>query len=158
MRRLYPAALLLLLLAAGCGTTEPASGPSPSEPPAEEETETGDEEEVERGDEAEPLPTPEPEPRTVSGYRIQLVTTSDKDEADALYEEARSWWRQEGATQRSPMTQQGELAADIVWRQPYYRVQVGAFTSREEASEWLTSVEERFPDAFIVPAPVTIYP
>lgn len=113
--------------------------------------------------EAPPLPPP-PEPpaagpvtRTLQGFRIQLVTTPEKDAADAYVEQAIDWWAALPAGRRPDYLATGnELDVKIAWRQPYYRVRVGSFASRAEAEAALEAVRARFPDAFIVPDTVTV--
>lgn len=105
-------------------------------------------------------PTPgegAPETRTVEGFRIQIYTTSEKDEADEKTEEALSWWQEVPGRQRPPrLASEDELFLDVAWRAPYYRVRLGRFTSRPEAQDALAFVKERFPEAFIVPDRVTV--
>lgn len=92
-------------------------------------------------------PAPEEEeptaPRTVQGYRIQLLTTKNKEAADERAAEAEAEWG-------GPV--------EVAWKAPYYRVRVGAFSSRSAAQSMLDAVQQQFPDAFLVPATVTIYP
>lgn len=73
----------------------------------------------------------------VDGFRVQLLATTDRlkvDEAQALF------------ASRYPGVYNG-------WSQakPYYRVRIGAFTSRTEASNFLLKIKKDYPDAYIVP-------
>ena len=93
---------------------------------------------------AEPAPSEnDDEPRTVQGFRIQVLTTGDKDAADQRAAEAESTWG---------------LPVEVAWKAPYYRVRVGAFASRSAAQDELDTVKEQYPDAFLVPDTVTIGP
>ncbi len=99
----------------------------------------------------------EPEMRTVQGFRIQIFTTTEKPAADEKVTAALAWWRQGAAAQRPPsLAAEGDLTVDVEWKQPYYRVRLGAFAGRAEAGEALAAVQKRFPDAFLVPDTVTI--
>lgn len=75
--------------------------------------------------------------QVVDGFRIQLMATTDRlkvDEAQSLF------------ASRYPGVFTG-------WSQakPYYRVRVGGFTSRTEASNFLQKIKKDYPDAYIVP-------
>lgn len=93
--------------------------------------------------------------RTVQGFRIQVASSVEKDEAVAVEEQAKQWWRSEGSSGASDVLP-AELPTYVVYRQPYYRVRIGNFASRSEAERALAMVESRFPGSFIVPDTVTI--
>ncbi len=109
---------------------------------------------------AVPPPTPPPKPapvtRTVQGFRIQILTTPEKAAADRQAGQAESWWSTLPPGERSPYLGQRALLVDVAWKQPYYRVRLGAFASRAEARQALATVKRRFPGAFLVPALVTL--
>lgn len=73
----------------------------------------------------------------VDGFRIQLLATTDRTKVD----ESQSVFNS-----RYPGVYNG-------WSQakPYYRVRVGAFTSRSEATSFLQKIKKDYPDAYIVP-------
>lgn len=112
---------------------EPRPLPQPREEPAEprREPEEPPEEEEPRG------------PRTVQGYRVQILTTQDKEAADQRAAEAEAQWGQ---------------PVEVAWKAPYYRVRLGAFASRSAAQRTLEAVKQQYGDAFLVPDTVTIYP
>ena len=73
----------------------------------------------------------------VDGFRIQLMATTDRRKVDdtqaqfaSLYPGVFTTWSQ---------------------AKPYYRVRVGAFPSRTEASNFLTKIKKDYPDAYVVP-------
>jgi hypothetical protein len=100
-------------------------------------------------DEPEPVPT---ESGTPAGYRVQILTTPDRSVAEGRVNEVMDWWQDLPEPNRpAPLANEAALPVDIVWRQPYYRVQIGHFRSQQEASEALTALAAQFPDAFIVP-------
>lgn len=77
----------------------------------------------------------------VRGYRVQVYSSLNKDEAVQREETAKS------------LT---EMPVYMVYMQPYYRVRVGNFTSREAAERARSALAQQFPDAFIVPDTVEI--
>ena len=77
----------------------------------------------------------------VQGFRVQVFSSLDKDQAVEREEAARSTT---------------EMPVYMVYMQPYYRVRVGNFTSREAAERARSALAQRFPDAFIVPDTVEI--
>ena len=94
--------------------------------------------------------------RTVQGFRIQIVTTADRAEADRHVAQAIDWWEGLAPSSRPPYLGDGDLAVDVKWRQPYYRVHLGAFATQAEAERALRAVARQFPEAFIVPETVTV--
>ncbi|MEM0962136.1 MAG: SPOR domain-containing protein [Bacteroidota bacterium] len=98
-----------------------------------------------------PAPT-EPTPQQVDGYRVQVFTSSNRDTAERVRGEAVDWW--EGA-QSSPGAPE-EMEVIVGYQQPYYRVRMGAFATREEADVALALVRSRYPEAFVVPDLVTV--
>lgn len=137
----------LLLFVAACAGSEKTTTDEPEQPTvAEEPAPERAEEEDERT----------PRTRTVQGFRIQVLTTSEKEAADAQAGAAEAWWRNLSAQQRAAFRAQGDLPVEVAWKAPYYRVRVGAFASRGQAQQALETVTARFPEAFIVPDRVTV--
>ena len=98
-----------------------------------------------------PAPPPQ-EPRAVQveGFRVQVFTSSSRDAAERVRSEASAWWgRTQPGAGRSP-------EALVAYRQPYYRVQLGAFATREDADAALAVVRRQYPEAFVVPDLVTV--
>ena len=98
-----------------------------------------------------PAPAPrEPQAAEVDGYRVQVFTSSSRDAAERVRSEAVAWWtRTQPGSSRS-------LEALVAYRQPYYRVQLGAFATREDADAALAVVRRQYPEAFVVPDRVTV--
>lgn len=142
------AACLLALSIAACAGSEETTTDRPQPPPT-------------AGEPAPEEPAPEDPaeergPRTVQGFRIQVLTTAAKDEADAQAAEAEAWWQDLSADKRAALQAAGSLPVEVAWKAPYYRVQIGAFASREQAQQALQTAAARFPDAFLVPSRVTV--
>ena len=127
--------LLLMLSVAACSTPERVTRTPPPEPP-----------DAPRG----------PVTSTVDGYRVQIGMVNDQAEADDYVEAAIGWYRSLPPSDRPPYLGGAELDVDIEWRAPYYRVQIGSFANRSEAERALGAIARRFPEAFLVPAVVTV--
>ncbi len=94
---------------------------------------------------AAPRPAPGP-PRpgvlhTVTGYRVQIFQSASKDEADRRVADAIGWWRR---------TQTGSPEVYTAFRAPYYRVRMGNFATRSEASQFAAQLASAFPSALLV--------
>lgn len=89
----------------------------------------------------------------VQGYRVQVYSSLNRDEAIAQEETAKTWWNSNSEAAPSGVS---ELPVYRIYIQPYYRVRVGNFTSREAAERARSFLSQRFPDAFIVPDTVEI--
>jgi hypothetical protein len=83
-------------------------------------------------------PVPDaPSVRVIDGFRIQLMATTDRrkvDEALALF----------GSRYPGVFSTWSQAA-------PYYRVRIGGFSARTEASNYLNKIKKDYPDAYIVP-------
>ena len=100
-----------------------------------------------------PAPAPEPEgPRQVDGYRVQIFNTASRDAAERVRGNAMDWWQSARSTAGAPRT----MDVVVAYQQPYYRVRMGAFGTREDADRALALIRQRFPDAFLVSDLVTI--
>ena len=97
-------------------------------------------------------PSTEPVATEVEGYRVQVFSTASRDAAERVRSDAVAWWS--GA--RSEPGAPASMEATVGYQQPYYRVRLGAFATREEADGALALVRRRFPDAYVVPDTVTV--
>lgn len=84
-------------------------------------------------------------------YRVQVHLTNDRAEAETVREQAEAWWAELRPNERTPEAAD-DLAAVVVWQQPYYRVRLGAFRSRNAAADVLPTIRAAFPGAFVVRA------
>jgi hypothetical protein len=93
--------------------------------------------------------------QTVEGYRIQVYSAQDQEASQEFREKVRQWWA----------SVQDEVPGDlfqsqppivIEYSQPYYRVRIGAFADREEATEALEFVRRQFSGAFVARSTVTV--
>ncbi|MEZ4700040.1 MAG: SPOR domain-containing protein [Rhodothermales bacterium] len=100
-------------------------------------------------------PPEEDRPVVVQGYRIQVATARDKGEADRHADRLLAWWNERSEAERAAFRAGKELAVDVNWIQPYYRVRAGHFEDADSAQPLLDALKERFPSAFLVPESYT---
>ena len=81
----------------------------------------------------------EPTPRQVDGYRVQIFNTASRDAAERIRGDALNWWDAARAEPGAPR----QMDVVIAYQQPYYRVRMGAFASREDADAALALVRQR---------------
>ena len=87
----------------------------------------------------------------VRGFQIQIHSTLDKTSAEVMLNTAESWWgSMEKQAQRS-LFGVGYLPVEIKWLDPYYRVRIGHFRTREEARSVMGEIAKQFPAALVVP-------
>jgi hypothetical protein len=91
-----------------------------------------------------------PEPRTVQGFRVQVFTSEDRAAAERTRAAVEAWAQTASGAARG-------LRGEVAYLEPYYRVRLGAFASREEAEAALAAVRAAYPEAFLVPDLVTVY-
>lgn len=78
-----------------------------------------------------------------AGYRIQILSTRDLAMADSVAGKFRVW---------ADSTISGYNAESYtIFRQPFYKVHVGDFQNRELAGEFSSVVQRQWPDAWVVP-------
>lgn len=90
---------------------------------------------------------------SVRGYRVQVYLSLNRDEAITQEEAAKSWL---SANSEAAPPGVDSLPVYRVYVQPYYRVRLGNFRSREAAERARAFLAQRFPDASIVPDTVEI--
>lgn len=77
------------------------------------------------------------------GYRIQLISTSDRTKAQKVVADFNDW-----IFQNEAITYKAETY--IIFKQPNYRVHIGDFKTRIQANEFIKAVKRRFSDAWII--------
>ncbi len=90
-------------------------------------------------------------PRVLAGYRIQVGSSRDRNEANQFLQETIEWWnmtREEEDPSIAPIY--------IEWEQPYWKVRLGNFRTRQEANRMLSGVRQEFEGAFVVPSPIEV--
>lgn len=92
--------------------------------------------------------------KSLPGFRIQILSTRQKSEADLVASQAVAWWRErQSSGELTDIVPQASSTPPVYqdFRPPYYRVRLGDFLSREEAELVLSLVEAQFESAFIAP-------
>ena len=91
-----------------------------------------------------------------TGYRVQIALARAKDDADVMVDEVTQWL--ENMREEYPATRlfQKDLPIHNIYLQPYFRIRLGDFSSRESAEELLQYVIDEFPRALVVVDQVTI--
>ncbi len=140
--------LFLLMLLPAC------SGPKETSKEPERTTERT----KARPADSKPAATKPAAPRrvTMQGFRIQVQNTTEKTAAEQEGERVAAWWKTLPASRRPKGLGDGGPAVYIDWRQPYYRVRIGDFASRDEAERARVALTSRYPNAIIVPDTVTV--
>lgn len=77
------------------------------------------------------------------GYRIQLISTRNVEEADTLSNQFLEWVESEALEYRPE--------AYVFFKQPYYRVHVGDFQSKARAADFTKLIKQKYPEAWVVP-------
>ncbi len=84
------------------------------------------------------------------GWRIQVVFAREKAVADQAVDNVHGWLsRMRGVYPDTTVFQQS-LPVYNVYVQPYFRVRVGNFTTRDSAEELLAKMIADYPKAFVV--------
>lgn len=76
------------------------------------------------------------------GYRVQILTTRNVEQADSVANSFRMW---------ADSTIAGYNAdAYVSFRQPHFKVHVGDFQIRNQANRFSRLIKKRYPDAWVV--------
>jgi len=94
--------------------------------------------------------------QVVDGYRVQVFSSLDRNEAVMAEEEVSEWWKGLSPRTRAEYGADSTLAIYNNYRQPLYRVRVGDFTRRAEAERLMSVMASRFSTVFVVPDRVTV--
>lgn len=76
------------------------------------------------------------------GYRIQILSTRDVEQADSVASNFRAWADSTIAGYQAEAYQS--------FRQPHYRVHIGDFQQREQANAFSRLIKNKYPDAWVV--------
>lgn len=93
----------------------------------------------------------------VSGYRIQVFSSIDRDAALEIEEYAKQWWENLSPDFKIEHDMPERLPIYNQFKQPLYRVRVGDFTMRSDAERIMTAMAGVFQTVFVVPDQVTVY-
>ncbi|MEX0746787.1 MAG: SPOR domain-containing protein [Rhodothermales bacterium] len=93
---------------------------------------------------------------TARGFRVQVYSTIDKSTSVRQEEELKAWWQQNADDAPPDLFHGSQIPIYVVYIQPYYRVRIGNFTTRDAAERARRFFAQRFPDAFLVPDTVIV--
>jgi len=82
------------------------------------------------------------EENSSNGYRIQLISSRNVAKADSVHQAFNQWV--------DSLEIDYKPSSYIIFRQPYFRVRVGDFSSRQRAIENSRWIKRQFPDAWVV--------
>lgn len=90
-----------------------------------------------------PLPSQKEHVISNNGYRVQIVSTGEKNKAEKLLHNFNDWIFQQNDIPYKAM-------AYIIFKQPFYRVQIGDFTNKEKAIDYSRKLKRKYPGAWVV--------
>ncbi len=93
------------------------------------------------------------------GFRIQILSTRSKDEADLIRAQVIQWWiaeRENGRLRNLSPIAGGAPPVYQDFLQPYWRVRLGDFVQRVEATAALRVARAQFSGAFVAPAKIPV--
>lgn len=93
---------------------------------------------------------------TIDGFRVQIYSSIDQQEALRRERSAHGWLDAQIPDSLHAGLQGPPSPVYNIYQQPYYRVRLGNFETREEAEIALTQIKRRFSRAFVVPDQVRI--
>lgn len=85
-----------------------------------------------------------------SGYRIQVAFAREKVVADQAVEDIDSWLQLMRRENPQIDAFQSNIPVHNIYLQPYFRVRIGDYKTREDAEALLAEMLEEYPRAFIV--------
>lgn len=88
----------------------------------------------------------------MQGYRVQVFSSMERGQAEEQRQKLVQWW-QDNVQQD---VEASEVPVVIRYKQPYYRVRIGNFTSRSAAEQFLGRIESAYSGAFVVPDQVQV--
>ncbi len=95
-------------------------------------------------------------PVELDGFRVQVFSSSEREEAVQVEDEVQRWLNGLSEGQRNALGLSEAVTVYSFYRPPFYRIRVGDFERREEATRLTSALQRRWPGALIVPDRVTI--
>lgn len=92
----------------------------------------------------------------LDGYRIQVFSSSEREEAVRVEDEVHRWLNGLPAERRAALGLPENVAVYSIYRQPLYRIRVGDFERRDDASRLVPALQRQFPGALVVPDRITV--
>ena len=91
-----------------------------------------------------------------TGYRVQIALVQEKINADGLVDEITQWLQKMKVDNPQLSVFQNEIPVHNIYRQPFFRIRIGDFSSRDYAEELLSHVIIEYPSALVVVDQVTV--
>lgn len=92
----------------------------------------------------------------LDGYRVQVFSSSEREEAVRIEDEVHRWLNGMSDARRTALGLPENVAVYSIYRQPLYRIRVGDFERREDASRLVPDIQRQFPGALVVPDRITV--
>jgi hypothetical protein len=92
----------------------------------------------------------------LDGYRVQVFSSAEREEAVRVEDEVHRWLNGLTDAQRTTLGLPQKVAVYSIYRQPLYRIRVGDFERREDASRLVPALQRQFPGALVVPDRITV--
>ncbi len=87
----------------------------------------------------------------VEGFRVQVFSSVDRIEAINAEESLRRWLNSKTEEELAELGLLSSSEVISLYRQPYYRVRIGAFRTRDEAAPLSEVMKRIFPSTLVVP-------
>lgn len=85
-----------------------------------------------------------------TGYRVQIALVREKMNADSVVDEVTQLLQQKKEDEPGNPLFQREVPIHNIYVQPYFRVRLGDFSSREDAERLRNYIEADYPGALVV--------
>ena len=92
----------------------------------------------------------------LDGYRVQVFSSSEREEAVRVEDDVRRWLNNLPDARRKALGLSETVVVYSIYRQPLYRIRVGDFERREDASRIVPALLRQFPGALVVPDRITV--
>ncbi len=92
----------------------------------------------------------------IEGFRIQVFSSSERDEAAVVEDVVERWLSGLSDGQRNALGLPDIIPVYAFYRSPFYRVRVGDFEKREDAARLAAVLKRQWAGALVVPDRVTV--
>jgi hypothetical protein len=92
----------------------------------------------------------------IEGFRIQVFSSSERDEAAVVEDAVERWLSGLSDGQRNALGLPDIIPVYAFYQSPFYRVRVGDFEKREDAARLAAALKRQWAGALVVPDRVTV--
>ena len=82
--------------------------------------------------------------KRVSGWRIQLISNSDREEVNKIKAQF--------------LTSHPNAKVYLTYQQPYFKLRIGDYADKNEAYKFMKEINDDFKGIFVVPDVVNVFP